>query len=47
MDTIMMEQMMARYWDCMEDRVLPGDRNSVFMEKPSDRRWRTWTWRRR
>lgn len=47
MDTIMMEQMLARYWDCMEDRVLAGDGIGLTVREPSERRWRRWTWRKR
>ena len=46
MDTIMMEQMLARYWNVMEEGAL-DDRSGFKTSMPWDRRWRRWTWQRR
>ena len=47
MDTIMMEQMLARYWNVMEEGALLDDRSGFKTSMPWDRRWRRWTWQRR
>ena len=55
MDTIMMEQRLARYmeqrlaryWNVMEEGALLNDRSGLKTSMPWDRRWRRWTWQRR
>ena len=47
MDTIRMEQMLARYWNVMEEGALLDDRSGFKTSMPWDRRWRRWTWQRR
>ena len=47
MDTIMMEQRLARYWNVMEEGALLDDWSGFKTSMPWDRRWRRWTWQRR
>lgn len=47
MDTIMMEQRLARYWNVKEEGALLDDRSGFKTSMPWDRRWRRWTWQRR